>query len=92
MTDHELAERLLAVVRPSGDVIESAVRAGEDVIAVAQLLEQAAILQIAIPRDLLDAVGRLADEEDGTLDLDEDDITALREDIAAPTPITPVRA
>lgn len=89
MTDHELAERLLAVVSPGGDeVFESAMRAGEDVIAIAELVEQAAIRRIAVPRDLLEAVRQLADDEedvDGNFPLDDGDIAALREDIATLT-------
>lgn len=79
MTDHDLAQRLLAVVGSVGDGARSAIAAGEDVIAIAELVELAATNHIAVPNDLLFAVRQLADE--GASSLDADDIAALHEDI-----------
>lgn len=80
MTDHELAQRLLAVVGSAGEGSRSAIAAGEDVIAIAELTEAAATHHIAIPNDLLFAVRRIADEGPSG-PLDADDIAALHEDI-----------
>lgn len=84
MTDHELAERLLAVVGSAGDGIRSAVTAGEDLIAIAELTELAAIQGITVPIELLAAVRAVAGEGP-TSSLDADDIGALWEDIATLT-------
>ncbi|OHV03881.1 hypothetical protein [Mycobacterium talmoniae] len=79
MTDHELAEQLLAVVNPSGDdVLEGAIRAGEDAAAIIDLVEQAAIRRVRLSQVLVDAVADFADDAA----LDRDDIAAIREDLA----------
>lgn len=81
MTDHELAERLLAVVGSAGEGTRSAITAGEDEVAIAELVEMAALKHIAIPNELLFAVRQLADDGPAGA-LDTDDIAALHEDIA----------
>lgn len=80
MTDHELAQRLLAVVGAAGDGSRSAITAGEDEVAIAELVERAALDHITIPQDLLFAVRQLADDGPGGA-LTADDIAALHEDI-----------
>lgn len=80
MTDHELAVELLTVVFPDGcRVIEGAMAAGEDVAAVIDLVEQAALKSIPLPQNLVDAVAEFADDPAA---LDPDDIAAIREDLA----------
>lgn len=77
MTDHELAEQLFAVIKPEGFGIEGAMRAGEDVAAIIDLVEQAVIRGTRLPRELLDAVEDFADDPA----LDDDDVAAVREDV-----------
>jgi hypothetical protein len=86
MTDHELAERLLAAVAPGGDsVLEGAMRAGEDVAAVIDLVEQAAIHGRQLPQEVLDAVDSFADDPA----LDDDDVAAIREDLVQLRAVNP---
>jgi hypothetical protein len=86
MTDHELAEQLLAVVAPTGDaVLEDAMRAGEDVAAIIDLVEQAAIHGKRLPPELLVAVDSFADDPA----LADDDVAAIREDLARLRAVSP---
>ncbi|MGB5798349.1 MAG: hypothetical protein WBH51_21485 [Mycolicibacter algericus] len=52
--------------------------AGEDVAAIIDLVEQAALRSIPLPQHLADAVGKFADDPS----LAPDDIAAIREDLA----------
>jgi hypothetical protein len=85
MTDHELAERLFAEVKPDGFGIKGAMRAGEDVAAIIDLLEQAAIHGRHLPQKLLEAVDSFADDPA----LDDDDVAAIREDLAQLRAVNP---
>lgn len=80
VTNHEIAERLLALVGRVGEGTRSAIRAGEDTIAIAELMELAAIEQISVPDVLLVAVREIVADGPG-MPLDVDDIAALAEDI-----------
>ena len=83
MTDHELAEQLFAAVKPDGFGIKGAIAAGEDVAAIIDLVEQAAIQRIHLRQELVDAVADFADDPA----LDSDDTTAIREGLATLRPL-----
>jgi hypothetical protein len=86
MTDHELAERLAEVVDAGhDDPIRRLIRAGEDVAAVLDAVEQAASEKAAVPRELLDAVGSFVDES--RPGMDDVDVITLREDVATLAPL-----
>lgn len=81
MTDHELAQQLLAAIGPAGESVRSAITAGEDLIAIAELAELAAAEAVSLPADLLAEVGTRV--RDGpTSALDADDIAYLNEDLS----------
>ncbi|MBS9536033.1 hypothetical protein KIH27_20835 [Mycobacterium sp. M1] len=82
MTDRELAEQLFAAVRPDGFGIRSAMAAGEDVAAIIDLVEQAALRTVRLPQTLLDSVAEFVDDPA----LDGDDVAAVREDLATLAP------
>jgi hypothetical protein len=67
---------------PLGPDDLNAIRAGQDLIAIASLIELAARHRIEIPPELLEAVGTLADQGLRSF-LDEGDIAALRGDATA---------
>lgn len=58
-------------------------RAGEDVAAIIDLIEQAALCGAHLPRELLDAVAQFVDDPA----LAADDVAALRADLAVLAPL-----
>lgn len=57
--------------------------AGEDVAAIIDLVEQAALCAVHLPQTLLDSVAAFVDDPA----LDGDDIAAVREDLATLAPL-----